>query len=111
MMGKWLGGLIATILAGVAIYYLTTGLPDVHLPWKHYPAARMSSPEPATDRGHGDLRDVQVSGFDECLTACLAEARCQAVSFNTASNQCWMKDSVPTRSVRPGFTSSVKYTE
>jgi hypothetical protein len=123
-MGKWLGGLIGTVLAGVLIYYLTTGMPGMPARGEHSdptlptpvsspaPSAQhMSAPEPNTDRGHGDYKDVEVAGLDECLKVCLAETRCLAVSFNTASNQCWMKDSVPTRTTRPGFTSSVKYTE
>ena len=132
-MGKAIGGVLGAILTGVAIWWLTQGVnqnivnrPQQHVDQPEQPAgreshapiaespkphARMSSPEVDTDREHGDYKDVAVKDLDECLAVCLAEDRCQAVSFNRASNQCWMKDSVPVRSARPGFTASVKFSE
>ena len=46
--------------------------------------------------------------LQECSDTCLADTRCMSFSFNTQSNQCWLKGDVPLRIENRIFTSAVK---
>lgn len=54
------------------------------------PRWEMSDLEMGIDRFGGDdyNKGAKVSSVDACVTACLADARCVAFSFNRTSSQC-----------------------
>ena len=61
------------------------------------------------NRGGSDYKDfVASSGVDECLSACVREAKCVAITFTKSSQQCWMKSQVPLRTDDAKYISAVK---
>jgi hypothetical protein len=71
---------------------------------------QMSELEQRTDRyGGQELRDFAAPGGPaECGRACVSDNACQAYSFNTRANQCWLKSNVPLRRDNDDFVSAVK---
>ena len=67
----------------------------------------------AEDRGYDRFGNdynggPQMQDLQQCEASCLADERCQALSFNTTSNQCWLKSAPGLRQPNSKFISAVK---
>lgn len=107
-MGKWVATVAASVLSGVLIWWLTQNRSDALPAPQPKAAVRMSPNEVGIDRFGSDYKDFKASTVDACREACLKDPDCQAISFNQAAGQCWLKNSVPLRTEKPGFVSAVK---
>ena len=127
-MKQWIGGLFATVIGGVLIYWLTTGISHTqkdpstgggtHSVTPPPPLrARMSELEIRTNLQGGDISNFdkpQLNTAGECSELCLRNDACKAMTFvehpGGNGGVCWLKDTVPGRSVNPTMTSAVKIT-
>jgi len=137
-MQKRVIALVLTIVGGVAVYWLTTGVQnnrqredeqrrqaeviqqrqikeqqaDAARRAKELEdkakAARMSQVEMDANRDGSDYKDFVATSIEECLNACAQESQCKAITFTKSSRQCWMKSSVPLRSDNIRYISAVK---
>jgi hypothetical protein len=129
---------VLTIVGGVAVYWLTTGVQNsrqredeqrrqAELFERHQveeqqadaarrakeledkaKLARMSEIEMDVNRDGSDYKDFVAVSIEECLSACERESQCKAITFTKSSRQCWMKSSVPLRSDNIRYISAVK---
>ena len=109
-MKNWLGSLLAAIVAGVVIYWLTVGWKPAHTPTNapgsansavqsgppvaHVPkggiyvpppppapVVRMTPLEVNTNRQGNDIRWFQVNTAAQCSLECLKDINCKAITF------------------------------
>jgi hypothetical protein len=105
-------GAIGAIVVAVTSYWLTDGFDTIAVALglkDPPPSASMTPPEDNTDRPGNDYKDMAVASFEDCQQVCLADEKCEVVTFNKTANQCWLKTGEPTRVVNPAFMSSVKH--
>ncbi len=60
-----------------------------------------------TDLAGGDIQSLFDTTIEACETACLANARCQAITFNSRKNACFLKSTVGEPSAYAGAFSGV----
>ena len=122
-MKDWVKGLLAAIIAGVAIYWLTVGWKSPDQPTRSsnpttttvdHPTEApslvpsMARLEDNTNRNDSDYSWFESDSADSCATACLRENRCKAMTFNTQTRMCYLKEDTPPPSNYHGQISSVK---
>jgi hypothetical protein len=61
---------------------------------------------PDADLYGGDLRALMDTGFDACLAACLGDAACKAITYNTAASACFLKSGYDDIRGYPGAVSA-----
>jgi hypothetical protein len=65
--------------------------------------------ESNVNRGGSDIATHNAVSARHCATLCARDHRCEAYTFTGAgSNNCWLKDEVPSGSHAPGMTSGVR---
>jgi len=98
--------LLAAVLAGTRpFWWPTSAIPA---------APYMSELEINTNRQGGDIVNIdkpEVNTAGDCSVLCLQNVQCMAMTFvshPTGGGICWLKDSLPSPSHRPGMTSAAK---
>jgi len=119
-MKNWAKGLLATIIAGVAVYWLTTGLKshDTRVPptnpttasvdYPPQPQPRMSPLERDTNRNDSDYGSFETGSPESCSTSCLTDKNCKAMTYNTQTRICYLKNDTPPPTFFQGVVSAVK---
>ena len=114
LMGKWLAGILATVIAGVAIWWLTEGTRN---PPRPSPPERGTpvhlTEEFDTDRPGSDYLELPNITDEQCKSECLADARCRAYTYdhNPSSpfyRHCFLKNPAPGPSRKVGDISGLK---
>jgi hypothetical protein len=125
-MKQWIGGLVATVIGGVLIYWMTQGFPQLIHDEKTGSRGAVSTPPPPRPARMGELqwqtnlqgRDTEnidkseVNTAGACSEMCLRNNGCKAMTFvqhpTGSGGICWLKDTVPPASHNAEMTSAVK---
>jgi hypothetical protein len=127
-MKQWIGGLLATVIGGVLIYWMTVGFPEwfhpgspkTTIPQQSFPPprakpARMGELQLQTNLQGGDIENIDkqaVNTAGACSELCLRNNGCKAMTFvqhpTGSGGICWLKDTVPAASRNPAMTSAIK---
>jgi hypothetical protein len=113
-MKQWIGGLLATIVGGVTIYWFTQGF-STHGGAGDPPIGHMGEIQWRTNLQGSDIANIdkpEVNTAGECSELCLKNSHCKAMTFvqhpTGAGGICWLKDAAPAPSMDANMQSAVK---
>jgi len=117
-MGKWIAGILGTVIAGLLLAYSQNWL----FPHKDVPAPKNIIEEPSSSQvvmsplEYGVNR--QGNDFDAfgkpagneqlCAELCRTDSKCDAVTYVKSTHLCWPKKGVPAATADADMVSSVK---
>ena len=124
-MGKWITGILGTVIGGVLLAYAMNWIgpkpdpvprPDPVVNDMKPPPPPPEGPpvmgalEDGINRQGNDLSAIEKPATNAplCAEMCRTEEKCDAVTYVKSTGMCWMKSGVPTASSNADMISAVK---
>ena len=126
-MGKWIFGIIGTVIAGLLLAYATNVLnldgrggdktAGASIPTSDPPPTPpkkgkvvMSALEPGINRQGQDFDDIGriAENAPVCAQMCLDDDSCDSMTYVVSTRRCWLKSGAPATSPNPDMTSAIK---
>lgn len=102
---KGLLGILATIVTGVVVYWLTNGFHE----W--WPKATMGPLMPGVALDHGDIAPdkwISLASPEACSDLCYENKDCKAMTYVISNRSCWLKSIVPNGTANGDEISAIK---
>jgi hypothetical protein len=102
---KGLLGILAAIVTGVAVYWLTDGFHE----W--WPRAPMGPLMQGVALDHGDIdptKWISLASAEACSDLCYATKECKAMTYVVSNKSCWLKAIVPNQTANGDEVSAIK---
>ena len=125
-MGKWIAGILGTVIAGVLLAYAMNWIgPKPDPAPRPEPVINEMKPPPPPDenkpvvmgaleigvnRAGSDLSAIEKSAGNAelCAEMCRVNSDCDSMTYVKSTGMCWMKRGVPAASPHPDMVSAVK---
>jgi hypothetical protein len=104
-MKAWFSTLLATIIAGVIVYWFTDGFSH----W--WPKPKMGPLLSGVGLDHNDIAAggwVSLTSAEACSDLCYARDDCKAMTYVISNRSCWLKYAVPSRTSNKDEISAIK---